>query len=647
MGKSRGEDVLGIQRRAGNRTTISMLPGSGSAGTAEGVVQRWPLGSKDPAKEEAKQKKQEEKTRKREEKRESKARHNANKRAESGVKKRLKEERQIGEAKRAELKEQVSGGADKNDATKMKNLADRFEAKLKEEQTRIEELTRRGLPEENARDQAYEDVWKAAPPDLRALRPARETPAEQLQRELDQFRNEYRTDVSAQKANVAASKRGTLLDTKLEAFYEQQEALIVELVGKGKKQQEAESQAIKQVWDKVPDKLIAKRPPPGSRLDVQARQDARSRLAARKLLTPKVPKSVGSKVSEGAQKAGELSEGVESRVGTPNTLVELSGDETYNASQALGGLGTSDQAQLSSQQLGQSSDILGGVSGLLDSVFGLFSAVSDLAKMIDEYGSGERSAIDIHLVSKIVNGQVTVVNGAANNVSSVIGTVSDFSGDLVSLAASLVPGVAIGTLVTSAVGQALELTSVSVRLARVNGGLYDARSRSRDPSKVDALVSPLLKFQSIFAQKVEKVGFDISATLFKLATSVAELAAAAAWGSGPAVGAILKGATSLVQAAHNLGHWIARSVLAWQSQQGRKAWVGRAEGGAEQLQRNDASTAVDAIVTRARKGDQVALAFLRTYDLTDEQIKKKTGAELHTRLMNDIGAEEDPKSPRG
>jgi hypothetical protein len=639
------DGLLGLQQKAGNRQVSRMAATTVRGSAAAPVVQRWPFGDKDPDKEAAKQKKREENERKKKEKLEAKARHKVNKRAESGERRRLDQERQIGEAKRKELMHDVSGGSDKNDASKMLEIADRFKAKVKEEKVRIEELVSRGIPEDNARDQAYEDVWKGAPPDLRALRPVRETPAEQLQGEIDRFRTDYKTEVSSAKANQRASKRGQLLDTKLEKLYEEQEAMIAELMANGATRTAAEAQALQQVWSKASDKLIAKRPPIGSVFDVQARKEAQDRLAARKLLEPKKRKSVGDKAATGAKKLGEVSEGLESKTGPTAPALDLASEEQLDASkmatsEMMGNLGTTANAANVSSQLGQSSDVFGDIGLFFDSVFGLLGAISDLSNLVADYKSGERSHIDIHTASRVVNNSVTIVNTKANIVSGVVGTISDFTGELASTAAQLVPGLSIATSFASSCGLALELASVSVRLARVNGGLYDARSRGLNPAKVDSLINPLIKLQSVFAQKVEKASFDLGATMIKLAASIAELASAGGYG----VPAAIKGAVSLIQAVHGVAHWVAQSVLAWQTQQARSAWVGKSEGGAEQLQRNDASMAVDALIVRARNGDQVAVAFLHTYDLTDDQIKNKKSADLHERLMSDIGAEEDPKT---
>jgi len=615
--------------RAGS-PSVSITP-SVAAHTA--TVQRGLFSTApDPVKEKEKQQKKDEKERKRQETKATKARHKANKAGESAERRRLQAERRVGQAKRVELTSDVTGGPDKLDGTKMKALADRFQAAVDAEQQRIKDLIARGLPEANARDQAYQDVWMGAPEDLRALRPPRETPAEQLQREVDAFRSDYKGDLDREAAYERQVKLGKLLSAKLEAVYEDQEALVAELMAKGSGRDAAEKQAETEIWAKVPDKLRAKRPSAGSKLDLQARTEARERLAVRKLLPAPVKKGKAAKALGAASAAGgalsPLASGTEE---LGKRLVDVGDIVKYDHSTLK---------TASKEILQDPGDVLDGIGTMMSSAFSLLGAVNDLAKLVSDYGSGERSRLDIHDVARAVNGSVGMVNSAAGSLEAAVKTVGDFSAVVADTASMFVPGLSIGTTLLSSVSLAFDLASVSVRLAKVNGGLYDARARGANPSRVDALINPLLNLQSVFAKRVEKSTFDLSATLVKLAASIAEVASAGGYG----VPAAVKLGTSLTQLAHSVGHSVANSVLAWQGSKAREHWVGRLEGSAEETQRRNTTIAVDALIVRARKGDDVARAFLRTYNLTDEQIDKKAPSDLHNRVMSDIGAEEDPKT---
>lgn len=651
----------------------SAASGSGAAGVFEGqleeaTAQRITLfGKKDPAKEEQKR-------RTAEARKLGKKQARANKRAEAGVTKRQKQERKENDAAREKLAQQVSGGVDKTDASANKRIADQFEAKLQEEADRVEALKARGFPDDAARDQAYADIWLAAPPDLRAIRPMRETAAERNQRDVDKFRSEYKATATSREANSQATALGTLLEPKIEELYDRVEARIQALVAQGIAHEQAEKQATDEVWGQAPEKLRKKRPSPGSPLDVTAREDARKRLAAQQRLAPKAKKGVGGvaatvtgTVATGSAKVaselGKVSKG-SSDIGTAISTVQdigkeglgavIVGDSESKAKSLVGLKGPSPDAGngvAALEAVGQQgavavfaagSDFTGNLQNLVGGISKLFGSVNGLVRQVNDYTSGDRTKIDIHEVSKAVNNAVGIVDADVGELTELVKICGEFSTEVASAAAMFVPGLGIGIALSNAIQLAFQLASLSTRLGQVNIHLFQARARGADPSKVDALVNPMIKLQSSFTKKVEKVSFDLSATLVKLASSIVELATAPAYGAGIIADKVVKSATLLLQGAHSLAHKVADDVLAWQGQQAHKAYVGREIGSAEELQRTKATYAVDALIVRARSGDDVALSYLRTFNLNDEQIKTWDGGKLHKRIMGDAGEKEDP-----
>lgn len=555
-----------VQRTAGNRAASKLVQGE--------VIHRWSLfGKKDkkPTVEEQAIEKEE------------------------AEKKRLKGEKEKGTEQRAKMKEEIG-----NDPDAQKKLQERFDKALKKEQLLRVAFEKKGMSAEKAEEKAYEEVWLKADPELRAIRPMRETRAEKLVSKTTEMRTEQRA-LSSSKESVLDS-RGSLVSKKVEELLIKEVKLTRELMERGLPADAAKREAASRVWEKVDPKIAAKRPKAGSKLEAAAYE-----LATKRANLPTFEKESKSTVLE---TIGSVGGGVMKGTGGVGTGVKKLYDDKNKTTLSTGEMAGGGIESISSM-----------VSGVLDSVVG----IKQFVEMV--MGLTKQKNVDFNDVGAAIKAGLVELNKLNSHASGAMKIAMALSESQLAALASKIPIVdVIGHSISIATGIA-EAIPNAMRYGSNLGDIYLSRAGERPE-----LVLPLQRLGQRNLQMLEQSIWKTVSSATKLGLSIAQLANGGAdFGATTALKYVVTG----LDAAHSVAHLIADNVFAVQAKNARKGLIARHEGSAEELLRRDAGYAVDALITAALKGDK------KTQWLAREALKDSYGVEFTTGTPEEIAAAHD------
>ncbi|WP_448071464.1 eCIS core domain-containing protein [Georgenia yuyongxinii] len=566
-----------------------------------------------------------------EQKKQAKADAAANRKLEKSERAHLKASRAEGVAGRKALNEDVYSGP--GSGTKMQELNVLFEDALRYERFQLDELAAEhtGDPEwTDARiaDEAYRLTWLEGSfaERLKPVRPPRETAAERLVIDVRQAR----TAASVRVSMNEAAKRGTLLPEDVENKYEEY-VLAVDLALRDIPDldlETAEARAEALVWATAPAKVRKARPARGSALDKAAVREARARV-------PLQARTAPPPILEGAEQTQADVGKVTGKVGTALTVGGLANnaygaianqvdkkpdtEETENVKKAsfwdkLSGKATKPDPEPEDPRITQT--VKKGIGSVL-SIFGsLRTTVEQAMKFavsVQRTYEDPRPRPALAAAKAGADGLNALVAGA-RSTAQLAATISPAVSGAV---AQVVPGLNIAAAALNIVSSAVDLAGDAVRVHETNQAFLGARSRTPGATKVDVLVYPMLKVAQRYAKKLENSTWSTVNAIRKLATSIATVASAGGYGIPAAVDA----GFTVVDLLHKFGHLVADEVLVRMAKIAeQESAVQHLEGGAENELRRHPAMAVDGIIMRAARGDEVAMAFLSNYDIDGMRI---------------------------
>ncbi len=526
-------------------------------------------------------------------------------------KKRLDGERELGNQQRTALKEKVG-----DDPSVLGDVTGRFNTALADEAKLRESLIASGTEPEEAETEAYQQIWMKADPELRALRPMRETRAEKLISKTGETRTEMAVAASAKK-NEANDKGGSLVSRKVEDLMVAELTEVERLVIEGEPRSRAEKMAHARIWSKADKKVVAKAPAVGSKLEAAAYEIAAKRVG--RVATK--PEGSNSDILKQGVTAAKVTMGVTSKIGTGVKMGFNDGDKTKLSQGEMGGGGVESISNM--------------VTGVLDSIIG----IRDFVALISQLTS--QTSLDYNDIGGAIKAGLDQVGQLNKNVSSAMKIAGALSESSLSAVASMIPIVdVIGNAIAIASGIA-ESVPNAMRLGSTVGDIYLARGADRPE-----LVLLLQRLGRRNGQLLEQSLYSTSSAVVKLTLGIAQLASGGA-DFGATTG--LKTAVLVIDAAHSFGHFVADEVFAVQAKGARKQLVGKSEGSAEQVLSKDASYAIDALLTAATKGDKATQALARGALRDGYGVKFTTGgtdeiAAAHDRILKILKESDQPKT---
>ncbi len=523
--------------------------------------------------------------------------------------KRLKGEKELGTKQREQTKQKIT-----DDPKAEIELRKRFDDAIDEEKTLKAKLVKGGMDVEDAETQAYAKIWLAAAPDLRAIRPMRETRAEKLVSKTVEMRGEQATE-KGQKQGMEDS-RGSLVSKAVEDLMVKEVLLVRDMLKLMVPLDEAKQEAYETVWSKADPKVVAKRPPVGSKLEAKAYEIAEKRAGLH------TDKEKGS--SDVLGLVGKVGGGAMKVTGDIGARIKKGSDDGNKKT-----LSTGEKAG------GGIESISNMVTGVLDSIVGIrdfIVLVNDLTK---------QKSVDFNDIGSAIKAGLGEISKLNSNVSSAMKIAGALSESALASVADMIPIVdVIGNAIAVASGLA-DTVPNAMRYGSNLGDIYLARSGERPE-----LVLPLQRLGRRNFQMLEKSFADTTFAITKLSLGIAQLATAGAdFGATTAI----KTAVQVIQAAHSLGHFIADEVYAVQAKDARKGFTGKTEGSAEQLLKKDASYAIDALITAALKGDKKSQWLARGALKDSYGIEFTTGdsaeiAAAHDRILKILKESDEPKT---
>lgn len=519
---------------------------------------------------------------------------------------RLKGEKQKGTEQREQMKAQLG-----NDPTAQDDLRHRFDEALEKEQELRIKFAKLGP--EAAEEQAYEMIWMRAAPDLRAIRPMRETRSEKLMSQTLGTRGEVATAKSSQQAFGDSS--GSLVSKKVEALMVEEVRLVQEMLKLMVPIEDAKQEAYETVWKNADPKVVAKRPAVGSKLEAAAYAIAEKRVGL-----SAGPKGSGDAIGTAAS-AGK---GVAKVTGTIGTLIKKGNNDHDKTTLSAGERSGGGMESISNM-----------VTGVLDSIVG----IRDFVVMIQ--GLTDQKSVDYNDIGTAIKAGLGQIQQLNSNVSSAMKIASSLSESALASLADVIPIVDVISNAIAVAGGLAETVPNAMRYGSNLGDIYLARSAHRPE-----LVIPLQRLGRRNFQMLEKSLADTSFAITKLALGIAQIATGGAdFGATTAIKTAVQG----IQMVHSLGHLIADNVYAVQAKGARQEFAGRTEGSAENLFRKDASFAIDALITAALKGDKktkwlASGALKDSYGVTFDKGDTTEIAEAHERILGILNESDEPKT---
>jgi hypothetical protein len=586
---------------------------------------------------------------------------------------RLAGERKIGVAERATTTAKITGGLEtfaavgdqgepilgedgaqvqvqvKSQKEKL-DLDRRFHQNLEREQT-FYKIGLKHLPEDEAAQEAYELAWlHTADPELRAVRPNRESEAERLVRQVRQAR----TAANVRDSMNEIGTRGKLLPKGVERLYEKFEALIRVLVKKGTPEADAEISAEWEVWAQADPQDLAARPRPGSPVDKQAREDARRRLAV-------LPSEAKGSALGAAQ---ELGENVESKVGKAESILgvvawatETAGTRETTSMREDAGDGFDDQKMVfeglleptggetmipiiggqikAFEQAGMqtqtgvkkvppgavptstTSKIGEGFGVVTEMMTGLVGGVNGAIKFARavQKAHSTKNPRDILLATKVGADALNAFNSSAKSTAGLAQLITP---SITVSVASVVPGLNILSGCLRVISGTMGMVEGAMRVQDTQLALNEAHA-AMTGGKPNVMVYPLLRVEQSYVKGLEQKVWITVKAISDLAASIATIASAGGYG----IPAAYKAATDVLDLLHTLGHTIADDVLVMITKKAQKDSLLALEGSAESQLSKDPAMAVDGIIMSAVRGNKTAESFLVNYAVDLKPIDRK------------------------
>ncbi|WP_218013609.1 MULTISPECIES: DUF4157 domain-containing protein [Georgenia] len=571
-------------------------------------------------------------------------------------------------------------------------LQQMFEDALRFEKAAVSHLVKEhaGDPtwtDERIADQAYRETWLEGLPaeHLKHVRPPRETAAERLVIDVRRARTaaNVRKTVNDEAAarTAAASVMGTLLPPEVEAVYEsyvshidaamQADPTLDPLTAA------AQGEAV--VWATTVAKIRTKRPPQGSALDLAAIDQARERLGLRQPPAPDerdtltraedAVGTVGGYAGTGSTVAGLLVSAGGALVKDPEETKKPEAESPGLLAKGLSKLPlhseiTGAQKQVAAKQRSKPSDplttkdnVIAGITSVREIVTGLTGAVQSALKFAKATKRAYEDP-DPRKALAAAKAGVDGLKGLNSTARSTANLAKAISPSVTESVGKVIPGFNIAGAALGVVSNAIDLADRSLRLGQTNETIFQARSRDKAATAVDVLVHPMLGLAQSYTKQVEKASWDTGVAVSDLATAIATVAS----GGGYGIPAAVQAGVKLLDTLHSLGHFVADEVLVEIARTAeRESAVLHLEGGAENELRKHPAMAVDGIIMRAVRGDQVAQSFLATYEVDGRPISlamlraldapdlgADAGVEdgfltIRNAVLDDLGAEADPQ----
>jgi hypothetical protein len=523
-------------------------------------------------------------------------------------KKRLAAERKIGTAQREQMMQTVG-----NDPSALATLNEAFLKALDDESKLKLSLIKGGMDPDEAETQAYQQTWMNAAPNLRAIRPMRETRGEKLM----SLTVEMRTDIAATKSSEKQVKnsRGLVVSKGVEDLMVKELEMVEQLVADGEPRARAEKIANTKIWAAADKDVVKKRPAVGSKSEAAGYEAARkrSKLAVKKGEGVDVLGTIGSVGS------GIMS--VTSPIGTAVKMGFNDGNKSTLSQGEMGGGGVESISNM--------------ITGVLSSIVGIRDFVVLVNDLINQ------PSVDYNDVGEAVKAALDELGQMSKNVTLAMKIASSLSESALASLAGVIP---IVDVITNSIGIAAGISESvpnAMRYGSNIGDIYLARGHDRPE-----LVLALKRLGQRNAQLLEQSLYKTGTSVTKLSLAIAQLATGGAdMGATSALKLVVTG----IDAVHSFGHLIADNVFAVQAKGARKAIIGRGEGTAEDLLRRDAGFAVDALLAAATKGDKKTQALARgaLKDSYGVKIDKGDVAELsaaHDRILKILKESSDPKT---
>ena len=568
----------------------------------------------------------------------------------------------------------------------------KFEDALQSEKAAVAHLVQEhaGDPswtDERIADQAYRETWLEGPHavDLVHVRPPRETAAERLVIDVRRARTaaNVRTMVNDEAAarTAGASVMGTLLPPEVEAVYESYvshvDAAMTADPTLDPLTAAAQGEAV--VWATTVAKVRSKRPPQGSPLDLAAIDQARERLGLRQPAAPddrdtltKAQDTVGTAAGyagTGSTVAGLLVSAGSALVEDPEKAKEPEKEKTGLVAKGVSKLPlhseiTGAQKQVAAGQRSKPSDplttkdnVIAGITSVREIATGLIGAVQSAIKFAKATKRAYEDP-DPRKALAAAKAGIDGLKGLNSTARSTANLAKAISPSVTESVGKVIPGFNIAGAALTVVSNAIDLADRSLRLGQTNETIFRARSRDKAANAVDVLVHPMLGLAQTYTKQVEKASWDTGVAVSDLATAIATVAS----GGGYGIPAAVQAGVKLVDTLHSLGHFVADEVLVGIARTAeRESAVLHLEGGAENELRKHPAMAVDGIIMRAVRGDEVAQAFLATYEVDGSPITfamlraldapdlgADAGVEdsfltIRNAVLDDLGAEADPQ----
>jgi hypothetical protein len=521
---------------------------------------------------------------------------------------RLKGEKELGTKQREQMKEQIG-----NDPTAQTDLRERFDKALVDEKALRDRLVKAGKDPETAETEAYAQIWLKAPPDLRAIRPMRETRAEKLVSKTTELRSEVDTHKS-QDQHLKDS-RGSLVSKGVEDLMVKEILLVQEMLKLMVPLDEAKEEAYQTVWAKADPKLVAKRPPRGSKLETKAYEIAEKRAPLHKKHESEsdplgLVANIGNAIAMPTSKVG--------------TGIKVLGDDknkkTLSTGERVGG-GMESIANM--------------VTGVLDSIVG----IKDFIVMVQNLT--EQKSVDFNDIGMAIKAGLGELGKLNGHVSGAMRIASSLSESALASLADVIPIVDVISNAIAVAGGIADTLPNAMRYGSNLGDVYLARSGERPE-----LVLPLQRLGRRNFQMLEKSFADTTFAITKLSLGIAQVATGGAdFGATTAIKYVVQG----IQIAHSIGHMVADDVYALQAKGARKEFTAKSEGSAEGLLKKDASYAIDALITAALKGDKKSQWLARGALKDSYGVEFTTGdtseiAAAHDRILKILKESDDPKT---
>lgn len=277
-----------------------------------------------------------------------------------------------------------------------------------------------------------------------------------------------------------------------------------------------------------------------------------------------------------------------------------------------------------------------GFAGVFSGITQSFESIKKFVKVCSKIHEQRKSggSFDAGALAALVEAGGDALNSLTGTATSSAKLAESLKDSLATSVAKVVPGLNIVTDVLTLMNSVFGLVGASSGMHDGNKNLVSARVRGARDSRVDVMVHPLLRVVQSLTIKLEKSVWSTFEAGVNLGTSIATVATAGGFGVPTAVRTFM-GLTSTV---HSIGHLIADEVLRKIERTSIEEARQSLEGSAERLFEKSPARAVEAIIVRAKQGDDVALGFLAGFEVDGAPIDAAMLAKVDTTSPSATGA---------